>query len=306
MIAVPRTVSVANTVPTRPGDTRAKEGATTFDLQTRVGPFDTALDRAFVRGYLSAVLAATSHVDPHRDAAPPAAIATRVFEAQFAGITQLVPPPVWDSMRGGVHGEHDLVLRRPIRPGEPLSTLVGIHSVRPLRHNARIVLRHETVDAGGDLVAEQLWTTVLIGATCDASGPELPAHSFERGDRVPAAQRQVHIDAQMARDYAAVSGDHSAHHFEAEAAQRSGYEEPFLHGMCTLGVCTEAAVDALAGGDPAQIGRVAVRFASPVFFERELTVSFYDVGGAAFAFEARCDGARVISNGRVELRSGPG
>ena len=45
----------------------------------------------------------------------------------------------------------------------------------------------------------------------------------------------VHDD--MARHYADVSGDYSEHHFTLEAARRSGFDAPILHGLCTMALC---------------------------------------------------------------------
>ena len=69
----------------------------------------------------------------------------------------------------------------------------------------------------------------------------------------------------MARRYAAVSGDWSAHHFDAAAARRSGSERPFLHGLCTMALSAQGVVSLVADGDPTTVRRIAVRFASPSF-----------------------------------------
>jgi hypothetical protein len=44
-----------------------------------------------------------------------------------------------------------------------------------------------------------------------------------------------------------------------------------------------------------------VRFATPTFLGEQLEVHVFDAGPASYAFEADSAGARVISNGRVEL-----
>jgi acyl dehydratase len=267
----------------------------------RIGPFDTRIDEAFVHAYAEATCDDSQGSTP-----PPLAIATRIFEAQLAGMEALIPGSVRQPATGGVHGEHDVVLYRPVVTGEPLMTFVEPYSARPFRDNVRVVFRHLTVDGSQRPVAEQLWTTVLLGTTCHPYGPVPPGHSFPEDARDrPLSSYVIPLGEDMPQRYAEVSRDFSPHHFEPEAARRSGYDSVFLHGLCTMGLCAQAAVRTVAGGDSGRIRRVAVRFASPAFLDHDLEVQFYEAGAATFAFEAFCAGARVISNGLVELKSTP-
>lgn len=234
---------------------------------------------------------------------PPMILATRIWEAQEASRAEAVPQSVQRSATGGVHGEHDVVAHRPIIPGEPLRTWVERHGVRPAGRNAAVTLRYATFDAGGDLVAEQWWTTVYLGTTCESAGERAPEHAFP--DDARARRIGVHgidVDADMARRYAEVSGDWSAHHFEAEAARSSGFHRPFLHGLCAMALCAQGVTAVAAGGVPERVGRVAVRFASPMPVGERLDVHVHDAGPLGIAFEATCDGVAVVTNGRAELR----
>jgi acyl dehydratase len=105
----------------------------------------------------------------------------------------------------------------------------------------------------------------------------------------------------MAHRYAQVSGDYSEHHFSVEGARRSGFDAPFLHGLCTMALCTRAATNRLANGDPRRIRRVAVRLAAPAFLGHDLRVQIFARPGGGFALDARCGDHTVIKNGFVEL-----
>jgi len=100
-----------------------------------------------------------------------------------------------------------------------------------------------------------------------------------------------------------VSNDWSSHHFELDAARKAGVDYLFAHGLCTMAMCTQAAVAMVADGDPGRVRRVAVRFASPTRLDADLTVDVYDAGDGVYAFEAACAGAPVIKHGRIELFS---
>ncbi len=74
-----------------------------------------------------------------------------------------LPESVWQHVRGGVHGEHDIVLHRPLVPGEPLETWSQISAVRTSRAGTQVVMRFDQVDADGAVAVEQWWTMVLLG-----------------------------------------------------------------------------------------------------------------------------------------------
>ena len=268
----------------------------------RVGPFALPLGPALVRQFAQATL---DENPAFRDGrlVPPGLIATQVYRAQFAAIMELVPDDVFSAARSGVHGQHELLLHRPISSDETLQTFVETHSARPSGENLRVTLLHSTHDEGGGLVAEQWWTTVLLGTTAEPTGPELANFSFEPGPAAAlVAEEVVPIDDIMARRYAQVSGDDNEHHFSVEGARRSGFDAPFLHGLCTMALCTRAATRTVAEGDPKRIRRVAVRFVAPAFLGRDLTVQIFERPGG-FALEAGCGEHGVIKNGFVELVS---
>jgi acyl dehydratase len=121
--------------------------------------------------------------------------------------------------------------------------------------------------------------------------------------RRPIAEEVVRVDLDMARRYGQVSGDFSEHHFDVEAARRSGYEGPFLHGLCTMALCARAVVRTVCEGDPTRLQRFAVRFAAPAFLDRDLAVRIYALGEDRYALAATCGEVAVIRNGVAELRA---
>ena len=267
----------------------------------RVGPFELPVDPELVRQFAEATL---DDNEQFRDGrlVPPSLVATQVYRAQFAAIAELVPRDVFSAARSGVHGQHDLLLHRPISTDDTLHTFAETHSASPSGDNLRVTLHHATFDEREDLVAEQWWTTVLLGTTAEATGPTLPDYSFRSGGEATlVAEDVVPIDEVMARRYAQVSGDYSDHHFSVEGARRSGFAAPFVHGLCTMALCTRVASTAVAGGDPRRIRRIAVRFAAPAFLGHDLRVRIFERPEGGFALEASCGEQAVIRNGFVEL-----
>jgi acyl dehydratase len=269
----------------------------------RAGPYDLVIDAESAAAFGAATL------DPNPrysdgSALPPTAIATHAYRAQFAAMLQLVPESVFAEARGGVHGQHELLLHRAIAPGEMLRTVVETHSARPSGENLRITLLHKTYDAEEQLVAEQWWTTVMLGTTAEPIGPALPVHAaVDVVGRHPIAEEVVRVDLDMARRYAEVSGDFSEHHFDVEIARRSGFEGPFLHGLCTMALCARAVVRTVCDGDPTRLQRFVVRFASPAFLDGDLAVRIYALGQDRYALEAMCGEDTVVRHGLAELRT---
>jgi acyl dehydratase len=215
-----------------------------------------------------------------------------------------LPADVWQRTRGGVHGEHDIVLHRPLLPDETLDTWAQISAVRTTRSGTQVAVHLEQIDAGGRLAVEQWWTMVLLGVDGLPDLGSMPArHRFPDGVRdQPVGSAVAHIDEQMPQRYAEVSGDWSNHHFDIDAARAAGFDFVFTHGLCTMAVCTHRLLRVLGVDDPGRVSRVAVRFASPTPLGCDLTVTAYRVDHGV-AFEAAAGGTTTITNGRLELRT---
>ena len=276
-------------------------GELPVDLDARHGPFAGALRPESIAAYA----AATNDRNPRtRTGAvvPPTYPVVLVFDAQYAANT-VVPSEVFASGRNGVHGEHEVLLHRPLVAGETLTTWSEPFAVRTTRAGTRVVLHMEQYGADDGLAVEQWWTTFFPGRDLLAdAGPEPPDHTFPDAARVhPVGSTTAHVDLDQPQRYAEVSNDWSAHHFDLASARQAGFDYLFAHGLCTMAMCSHAVVGMIADGDPSRVRRVAVRFASPTRLDEDLAVDVYEIDPTAYAFEATCAGATVIKHGRLEL-----
>jgi acyl dehydratase len=273
------------------------------DPVVRHGPFPGRLEPQRIAAYAAATGDDTAAVSAGR-AVPVVFPVILAFEAQRAANAD-VPAAAWRQARGGVHGEHDIVLHRPLLPDESLDTWSQICAVRNTGPGTQVVLHIQQFDTAGRLAVEQWWTTVLLGLHAIADLGSNPGdHRFPDGARsTPIGSVTQHIDEGMAHRYAEVSGDWSAHHFDIEAARASGFDFVFTHGLCTMAICAHRLLGPLGVGDPGLVQRMAVRFASPTPLGADLTVNAYRINQQSCAFEATCRGATTISHGRMELRS---
>jgi acyl dehydratase len=285
----------------------ADDTPVSIDLEPRHGPFAGTLDPAAIDQYARATND-TNALVVGGDAVPATFPVILIFDAQWAA-NAAVPKSVYQSGRNGVHGEHEVLLHRPLVPGEALETWSEPFAVRNTRAGARVVLHMEQYGVDGALAVEHWWTIFFPG--CDELadvGPEPPDHTFPetaRAHLVGSVDQPVDVDT--ATRYAEVSNDWSAHHFDLESARKAGVDHLFAHGLCTMAMCTQAVVGMVAGGDPSQVRRVAVRFASPTRLGADLTVDVYDASATAgpgvYSFEATCADVAVVKHGRLELFS---
>ena len=270
-------------------------------LGKRVGPFPAALSEEFVARYA----AATRDPFPaaqRGEVAPTVALVTQIWDAQEAGRVALVDRAILDGMSGGVHGEHEVRLRRPIVPGEALRVFVEGAGARGSRGKSFVTLKYTMVAADDSLVGEQWWTTVFLGVECDGVGDGPPDHTMPDAAREHLLGTYTqHVDGEMTRAYAEVTDDWSAHHFDLEAARTAGVARLFLHGLCTLAIAAQGVAEFACAGDTSRLRRVATRFASPTFLDEDVAVHVYDAGAGSFAFEAHCGGAPVLTHGLAEL-----
>ena len=269
----------------------------------RHGPFPGRLEPDSIAAYAAAISDDTASVLAGRTV-PAVFPVILVFTAVEAARAD-VPEAAWRRVRGGVHGGHDIVLHRPLAPGERLDTWSQISGMRTSRAGTRVVVHLEQVDSDGWIAVEQWWTMVLLGLDGLPDLGSLPAdhHLPDSARHNALGSVTARLDERMAHRYAEVSGDWSAHHFDIDVARAAGFDFVFAHGLCTMAICTHRLLGLIGVDDPGRVSRVAVRFASPTPLGCDLTVNGYGVSERSFAFEASADGVTTTTHGRLELRS---
>src|SRR3984957_8336291 len=168
---------------------------------------------------------------------------------------------------------------------------------------------------GAVVVSETIWT--------DEKGEKavtLTGSMFARGDggfggptegapephAVPTRAPDLSVDIPTRPDQALLyrlNGDRNPLHSDPESARRSGFPRPILHGLCTYGITCRAVLQHLLGYDAEQILSHQVRFSSPVFPGKTITVDLWQ-DAKQISFEARGQGGgvTVIKNGLTVLR----
>lgn len=145
-----------------------------------------------------------------------------------------------------------------------------------------------------------LWTqkrSIFARGEGGFGGERGPSSTSSTPDRAPDLELDVPTLPQQALLYR-LCGDRNPLHSDPEFAAAAGFPRPILHGLCTYGMACKALVDAILGGDAAQLASYGARFAGVVFPGETLRVSAWKKGGGytGTVTAPSRDGAVVLSD----------
>ena len=201
-----------------------------------------------------------------------------------------------------VHGAEEHVIYRPLKPGDVITITPVLESVDQKDTGETFTAKATLTDQSGEAVAEVRGTMFIRGS---GSGKKSSAGGAEAAPAI-VYEESTKVDDDQTFRYAEASGDHNPIHVDENTAKMAGLPGIIVHGMCTMAIATKAAVNGLAGGDPARIKRVGVRLSKPVLPGQELTTKLWKEEEAddatTYGFETyNPDGAAVIEQGVVEI-----
>jgi acyl dehydratase len=96
-----------------------------------------------------------------------------------------------------------------------------------------------------------------------------------------------------------LNGDLFGLHSDPQLARKAGFPRPILHGMCVVGMATQALMGVLADDDPARLKSIEVRFSAPVFPGDTIRVEVWADGSLQARSVER--GEIVLSNGLIKV-----
>lgn len=271
--------------------------------------FDTAGLNRWIEGppltvtrQLVDAYAAAIDADPDDDAAPLFSVIA-CYPILFAAVDAVTPEPVRNRM---VHGEHDVTVHRPVRPGDVLTAHGRPLAVAKTPAGARIHVALEVRDVDDGPVATHLLTAVARGVHPAEEFGVVPAGWPAAGARRPELTGAVPVPVagDQSLRYAEATGDRNAVHIDDAAARAAGFPGVIAHGLGALGLVTSALVRTACAGDAGRLRRLRARISAPVFPGSTLTMHYGPDGGSdsTVAFDATGpDGRPALRDGWLEL-----
>lgn len=281
-------------------------GLATHKLGTRYREVTGTVDPERALAYAAAT---NDDTEAYRSGAvaPPVFGVVPTWTALSLALTDVVPA---EAMVRIVHGEQDMRFWRPLVPGTVLATTAEAYSVRPAGSACRYTVKLTSTDAatGVDVLEQYVTMVVRDLPGSEKGGPDKPDHRFPPGARRhEVGEQATHVDDDQTFRYRDASGDDMPIHVDEAVARSVGLPGIIVHGLCTMAMAGKAVVQTVAGGDPARLKRLAVRFSEFVLPGEDLVTTIYDAGpdspGAVhvYAFEVHSNGRRCITHGRAEV-----
>ncbi|MFI5507900.1 MaoC/PaaZ C-terminal domain-containing protein [Mycobacterium sp. NPDC051804] len=196
-----------------------------------------------------------------------------------------------------VHGGQSLSVSRPLQPRGEVAVTGEVTAVWDKGKHAAVEVTTRGSDADGELFVAVGQTMVLGGG--GFGGDRGPASAEE-----PTGPSEVTITDEVRPEQAAIyrlSGDRNPLHIDPAAAKKSGFDDVFLHGLCTFGFSARALINGIGGGDPAALQSISCRFAKPVMLDAPLRTEIWRCG-TKFQFRTSQGSVVALSAGTATLR----
>ena len=267
------------------------------------GPREQTIDARWLMAYAAAL----GETNPRcfDTAAPAGPVAHPLFSVcyEWPLAVELRETVIGDAIAPfSVHATHDLLIHRPPRAGDVLSTKAHVVEVRPVKAGTLVVVRFETVDRRGAPVTTTSYGSIYRGVGCDGATPaSRPAPSLPADAGAVSWEARVEMGPHLAHVYTECARIWNPIHTDIAVARAAGLPGLILHGTATLALAVSRVVAHDLGGDPARVRGVAVRFAGMVPLPSTFVVRGRDARDTDVHFDAVDTAGRPVL-GRGVLR----
>ena len=272
---------------------------------TRAGPREETVDARWLMAYAAALGEdAPEYFDTTR---PEGVLAHPLFPVcyEWPLAFDLRAMTVSDEIAvRGVHATHRLVLHRPPRAGDGLSTTATVTGLERRSPGAYLVLRMETVDSLGRPVTTTDYGSLYLGVDCDTSLSPLGREQGEgwSGEWSPSWSTQITISPTLAHVYTECARIWNPIHTDRAVALGAGLPDVILHGTATLALAISQTLRRDPRGAATPVRSIACRFGAMVRLPSRVTVRGQNLVSSAEGPLVRFDA--LAEDGRPAVRDG--
>ncbi|MGC6415586.1 MAG: MaoC/PaaZ C-terminal domain-containing protein [Bradymonadia bacterium] len=200
-----------------------------------------------------------------------------------------------------VHGAQTIKMHAAIAAEGVFHSRGQISEVQDKGKGAVVIIDTETRDASGTLLFETSWSIFCRGQGDFGGSRGESVVIPEQIDEDPIFSVTYETSTSQALIYR-LSGDLNPLHVDPELATKVGFKAPILHGLCTYGVATRAALEHLANDQPERLRAFTARFSQVVYPGDALTVRGYrSTQENTYRLEVLVGDTTVLSHGVVEV-----
>lgn len=200
-----------------------------------------------------------------------------------------------------LHGAQSLVVHEPIPVAGTVDVRSRVEAFLDKGRDAVIEMASDLVDPGTGRIIATTGTTVFVRGEGGFGGPRGATSAVEVPDRRPDTLVTSATGVDQALLYR-LSGDRNPLHSDPVFAQKAGFDQPILHGLCTYGITARLLVGAVFNGDVERFGTFKARFVSPVLPGETLTVAAWQVEDGV-VFNVRVGDRLVLDRGVIKERA---
>lgn len=192
-----------------------------------------------------------------------------------------------------LHGEQRIKLHREIPANAKASTEGEIVEVWDKGKAAVINVEAVTSDSDGPIFTNTFG--IFVRGAGDFGGERGPD---TKSINLPPDREPDHTWEDVTRpEQAAIyrlSGDWNPLHIDPDFAKMAGFEEPFIHGLCTYGFVGRAVLHSLCGGDPANFLGLEGRFSDQVYPGDTVITKIWELDDGEAVLQAESQKGNVV------------
>ncbi|GGD94307.1 MaoC family dehydratase [Rhizobium anhuiense] len=203
-----------------------------------------------------------------------------------------------------VHSEHRLTIHRPVPLDVPLISRSRVLSVvdRGLEKGMFVSFERMIATVEGD---EPIATIVQTNACRGDGGCGSAGTAPEPLSKVPDDEPDFEFNVDLPDNAALLyrlNGDLNPLHADPQAAGRSGFDRPILHGLCSFGYAGYAIIAAIDPGMKIGLRAIAARFSAPIFPGETITLQMWrNDAEIRFRGIVASRGVTILDNGMARL-----
>ncbi|MDC9812690.1 MULTISPECIES: MaoC family dehydratase [Rhizobium] len=203
-----------------------------------------------------------------------------------------------------VHSEHRLTIHRPVPLDVPLISRSRVLSVvdRGVEKGMFVSFERLIATANGDEpIATIVQTNACRGDGGCGSVGSAPEPLSKVPDGEPDFEFNIDVPANAALLYR-LNGDLNPLHVDPQAAGRSGFDRPILHGLCSFGYAGYGIAAALDPDMATGLSAIAARFSAPIFPGETITLQIWrNDADIRFKGIVASRGVTILDNGMARL-----